>query len=496
MRFLRQSLTGLFLVSLTLGLLVYAGALVNDAVQVRLSDTPRVPQARERVFAVNVITAGATTETPVLEAFGQVQSRRTLELRSATTGRLVSLAPGFEEGGHVTAGQLLAQIDPADAEAALERVRSDLLDAEAETREAVRAVTLQQDTLAAAEEQAALYEKAFQRQLGLEARGVGTAATVEAAELSASNARASVLNQRQSLAQAEARVDQAKTLTARSQLAVEEAQRRLDDTAIRAGFDGMLSDVSVVEGRLVSANEQLGMLIDPDALEVAFRVSTQGYARLLDDAGTLRPAPVTVTLDVYGTDLVATGALSRDSASVGEGQTGRQIFARLDAAPGFKPGDFITVSVQEAPVENVVRLPATAVDANGSVLVLAEDERLEAMQVTLVRRQGDDVLVRADALPGRDVVAERTPLLGAGIKVRTLTPAGDTSAEQVAQAAPPAPTGPDMLELTDARRAKLVAFVEDNNRMPPEAKQRILAQLAQTTVPAQVVQRLEDRIGG
>lgn len=494
MRFLRQSLTGLFLASVTLGLLVYAGALVRDAVQVRMADAPRVTQSRERVFAVNVIAADPRTETPLLQAFGQVQSRRTLELRAAVAGRLIDLDPAFEDGGRVTAGQLLARVDPADANAVLEAVRSDLTDTQAETREAARAVTLQRDTLAAAQEQAALYERAFQRQIDLQTRGVGTAAAVETAELSASNARAAVLNQRQALAQAEARVDQAATLVARAGLAVEEAQRRINETAIRAGFDGMLNAVSVVEGRRVSVNEQLAELIDPDALEVAFRVSTQGYARLLDPSGTLRPAPVIVTLDIYGTDLVATGTLSRDSASVTAGTTGRQIFARLDAAPGFKPGDFVTVSVREPPVDNVVRLPATALDASGAVLVMGGDERLETLQVTLIRRQGDDVLVRGDGLAGREVVAERTPLLGAGIKVRALRPAGE--AEELAQAATPDADMPDMLELTDDRRARLVALVEDNTRLPAEAKQRILAQLAQPSVPARVVQRLESRIGG
>ncbi len=57
MRFLRHSLVGLFLVSLTLGLVVYAGVLVVGAVQERLADEPHMPPARERVFAVNVVTA-------------------------------------------------------------------------------------------------------------------------------------------------------------------------------------------------------------------------------------------------------------------------------------------------------------------------------------------------------------------------------------------------------------------------------------------------------
>jgi multidrug efflux pump subunit AcrA (membrane-fusion protein) len=485
MRFLRRSLTGLFLLSLTLGLLAYAGVQVRDAVQDRMAQEPRSFPQRERVFAVNVVPAQFDTVTPVLTAFGQIESVRTLELRSAAGGRVIDIAPEFVEGGNVTEGQVLVRIDPTDAEAVLQRVQSDILDAEAEQREAERALVLAQDELVAAEEQATLRERAFQRQRDLEERGVGTAAAVEVAELAAAQARQAVLSRRQAVAQAEARIDQATTRLSRAVIAEAEAQRRLDDTVITADFSGTLADVSVVQGRLVSSNEQLARLIDADALEVAFRVSTQQFARLLDENSQLSKSDVTVVLDVFGTNLTASGTISRAGAAVGDGQTGRLLFATLDSAPGFRPGDFVTVQIEEPALDNVARLPASALNAANEVLVIAEEDRLDVVQVNLLRRQGDDVLVRARDLQGREVVAERTPLLGAGIKVRPLRDAGQA-----------VPEAPEMVELTEERRARLVAFVQSNTRMPEEARQRVLQQLSQGTVPAQVVERIESRMGG
>ena len=485
MRFLRRSLTGLFLLSVTLGLLAYAGVQVRDAVQDRMAQEPRSFPQRERVFAVNVVTAEFETVTPVLTAFGQIESVRTLELRAAAGGRVIEIAPEFVEGGTVDAGQVLVRIDPTDAESVLQRVQSDILDAEAEQREAERAIVLAQDELAAAQEQADLRERAFQRQRDLQERGVGTAAAVEVAELAAAQSRQSVLSRRQAVAQAEARIDQATTRLSRATIAEAEAQRRLDDTIVTADFSGTLSDVSVVQGRLVSSNEQLARLIDGDALEVAFRVSTQQFARLLDEAGNLSQSDVTVVLDVFGTNLNAKGTLNRAGAAVGDGQTGRLLFATLDSAPGFRPGDFVTVQIDEPPLDQVARLPASALNAANEVLVLADEDRLEVIPVNLLRRQGDDVLVRARGLQGRDVVAERTPLLGAGIKVRPLRDAGQAVPEE-----------PDMVELTEERRARLTAFVQANTRMPEEARQRILQQLSQSAVPAQVVERIESRMGG
>ncbi len=486
MRFLRQSLMGVLLASVTLALIIFAGQIIMGAVQTRLADEPPAPQQRERIFAVNVVPATYETIAPDLQAFGQVQSRRTLELRAATGGRIVWLSESFVEGGVVRAGDELIHIDPADASAARERIASDLLDAEAETRDAERSLLLARDELGAAEDQADLRARALARQEDLARRGVGTAASVEEAELSAAAARQSVLARRIAEAQAEGRVDQAATRLARARIALEEADRDVSDTKVMAGFDGTLSEVTLVEGRLVSANEKLAQLVDPSSLEVAFRVSTAQYANLLDENGNLMPAPVTATLDAASNSLVATGLISRDAAVAGEGQSGRLIFARLYSAPGFKPEDFVTVSVQEPPLDNVARLPASAMDANQTVLVLGPEDRLELQQVQLLRRQGDDILVRGPGLEGREVVAGRTPLLGEGIRVRPLR-AEDADA-------PPAP--PAMLELSEERRAKMIAFVEGNKRMPAEAKARVLSQLAETQVPAQLVERLESRMGG
>lgn len=484
MRFLTRSLLGLFLLATTLGLLAYAGSLVADAVQERMARDTAAPRGREREFAVNLVRAEASVIAPVLTVFGEVGSRRRLEIRAAVGGQLVELSEEFVEGGMVAAGQVLLRIDPANAEAARDSAEADLADAEAEGRDAARAQVIARDTLAAAEEQAGLRAKALERQNTLMQRGVGSAAVQEEAELALSSARQSVLSARNALAVAEARIDSAATALVRARLARDEAERDLADTVIRAPFDGQLSGVSLVQGRLVSANEALAELIDPAALDVSFRVSTPQYANLLDGEGRLQALPVTVALESFGTALTAAGVISRDGAVVSEGQTGRVILATLGAAHGLKPGDFVTVRVQERPLEGLIRLPATALSAGATVLALTASSRLEELPAPLVRRQGDEVLVRSPALEGREVVAERTPLLGAGILVRPMRPEGE--------AAPEAST----IQLTPERRAKLVEAVQGNTRMPEEVRTRLLGQLQQDEVPVQVVERLESRMGG
>ncbi len=497
MLFLRRALVGLLLTSAALGLLAAAGATFLAAVQERMArEAPERP-ARERVMAVNTVAVEASTVTPVMTVFGEVQSRRRLELRASAPGRVSELSPRFEDGAEVDAGELLARIDPTDAEAALDVARTDLAEAQAELRDAERSLDLARDELAAARRQAELRAAALARQEDLVDRGVGTAAAVEEAALAESAASQAVLTRRIAEANAESRVDQARNAVSRARIALADAERDLADTEIRAAFAGTLADVALSEGGLVTANEQIATLVDPRALEVVFRVSTAQYARLLDPGGTIVAAPVEVTLDVLGLDLAATGEITRVGVDVGDMQSGRRLYARLETHRGFRPGDFVSVHVEEPALEGVARLPATAVDAAGLVLAIDAEDRLEAVSAPVLRRQGDTVLVPAEGLAGRRVVAERTPLLGPGIKVRDLT--AERAEEGMAEAAPgdtsqTAATG--RIALTPERRAALVAAVEASEGMPEEARARILAQLSQETVPARTVARIEARMGG
>ena len=477
-------MSGLFLAALTLALLALAVGVVLGALRERMADGGPAMPAAERVVSANVLRVEAGRIVPLLTAYGEVRSVRTLELRAPQGGRVVELASGFADGGFVTAGEVLLRLDPAEATAAQGLAAAALAEAEAAQREAGRALALARDDLTQSQAQLALRAQAVQRQRDIAARGAGSAAAVETAELAQAQAEQALLSSRSALAQAEAAVDQTAIAVDRARITLTEADRALAETVIRAAFDGRLNAVApVVEGGQVNANEVLGQIIDPTALEVTFRLSTAQYARLIDGAGALIEAPVTARLDVAGAALVAEGRVVRAGASGAEAGGGRVVYATLDAAPGLRPGDFVTVTVAEPALEGVADLPATALDAAGRVLALTAEERLEDVAVEVLRRQGDRVIVAPGALVGREVVAERSPLIGAGIKVRPVRPGVEEAALE-------------MLELTEDRRAALIAAVEGNARMPDEAKARVIEQLRQDRVPADVVARIEARAGG
>lgn len=487
MRFFGRSLVGLFLLAMTLGFLGLAANALRAAVEARGARGGGGPAATERVFSANLVMAVPVTAAPVMTVFGQVRAQRTLELRSPRAGTVIYLSPELVEGGAVRAGEVLLRLDPADATAARDLARTDMAEADAEAREADAALLLARDDLAAARAQADLRRQALTRQEDIRTRGIGSDAAVEAAALALSAADQAVLSRRQALATAGARVDRAATGRDRMRINLAEAERALTDTALVAAFDGVLGDVSVVRGGILSANERVADLIDPAALEVSALVSTTQYARMVGPDGAILPLQVTVTLDVAGVPITGTGRLIRAAAAVGEGQAGRRVFAALDAAGGFRPGDFVTLAIAEPPLPDAVVLPASALGSDGMVLALGPEDRLQVLPVTLLRRTGDTVVLAAEGVAEREVVRERQPLLGAGIKVRPVRPGAPAAAQAAV---------PDMVDLTPERRAELVALVEANARMPAEAKARVLAQLAGGRVPAQTIARIEARGGG
>ena len=485
MRFLRKSLMGLFLVGTTLAIFAFAFVMVRSAIENKDDGQRRGGGQRERTFAVNVVPFEAGKQIPVLKVFGEIQSQRSLDLRAAVSGAVIDLHPNFQNGGQVQEGDILLQIDPSNAETGLALVQADMADAQADMREATRALDLASDEVSAAKEQAALRLKALKRQNDLVERGVGTEASVETAEFAASSAKQAILSRRQSFQATEARLDQTKARLIRVKISLAEAERNLRDTVLRATFSGSLANVTVVKGGTVTNNERIGQLVDPLALEVAFRVSTSQHQRLLNDDGVLRNSKISATLDVLGAEMKTEGALTREAAVVGEGLTGRLLFASLANVKGLRPGDFVTVDITEPALSWVAKLPASALSGSNKVLVVGDDERLKETEVTLIRRQGDDVLVRSRELQDAKVVAERSPVLGTGIKVRVL------SAEEGQE-----PEAPSMVALDPERRAKLIAFVEGNKYIPKDAKNRILDQLKKPEVPNEMVERLESRMGG
>ncbi|UCH75375.1 MAG: HlyD family efflux transporter periplasmic adaptor subunit [Rhodospirillales bacterium] len=488
MRFLFRGIAGIVLLAVTIGLI---GIGVWRLVAAGDAGDSRRRGAEERSFVVHAATLERTTVRPKIVAYGEIRSWRSLELRAAAGGRLVDIAPDFRDGAAVKAGDLLFLIDPAEAAARLADAGAALADAEAEKAEADEAVGVAELEHAAALRQRDLRRQALQRQRQLLGKGFATDASVEEAELALASAEQSVLRLAQARIVARKRVERSAFAVTRAAIAVDDASRSVEETRVEAPFPGLLSEVDAVLGRRVTANEKLGILIDPSALEAVFRLSNAQFARLIDADGTLRPTRVTVALELGDLAVSVPGSVDRAAAVVGEGQSGRLVYAKLETGPTtiLRPGDFITVTIEEAELSDVAILPASAVTADGRLLLIDAESRITETTVTILRRQGDSLIV-ADAPSGARYVTHRTPQLGPGILVRPAAPDGSAAPEIAVE------NDDERMAISEMRRQALIAFVRDDPSLPQDRKARLLQLLSQPEVPKRLIERLEARMAG
>jgi hypothetical protein len=490
MRFIGRSLFGLFLIALTFGLLATSVGLVYTSFQERSAKQGNKRPQKERVFSAHVMEAKASKIQPEIDAFGEIQSKRALDIRIPVGGTIVYLSPNFVEGGKVTKDEILVTTDATDFEDKVTLAKADLDEAKDSEIEAKNALSLAFDDLAAAVKQSDLRNQALKRKEGLTDRGVVTEASLESAALSAASAEQAVLSKRKAILQAQSRLSQNKGTVVRRKLAFANAERKLQNTEVKAEFDGTLSNVSLVSGGIVNNNERVGLLVDPSSLEVKFRISATQFNRLIDTSGNLQAIPTFVKLDVFGTEISASGFVERSSATVGTGLTGRLLFSNLSDGnvSSFRSGDFVAVTLKEPTLNNVLELPSNALSGGNRILTLTDEDRLQEIEVSVLRRNKNNVIIDATNIVGKEIVTNRTALLGAGIKIKPIRP-GDPKVnnDKVPE--------PEKITIDNERRQKMISFIEGNGKIPKTAKKKIIKALNQKEVPLKLINKLESRMG-
>ncbi len=418
MRFIARTLWGGLIIAACAGVLWMGWSGLSGARESAGEGRP-TRAAPERIYTVRDVTLEPVTATPVMTVFGEIEAWRVLELRAAAAGRIVDIAPDLREGVRTRAGETLIRIDPADLRAREADTLTVLADARSQQTQADQSLALARADLEAAIGQLKLRSSALQRQQELVSRGVAAVNSLETAQLSASTAEQAVVSRRSAYVAAKQRVAQAASGIQRAQLSVQTARRDSADTAVVAPFAGVLTEVNASLGSLVSPNERLARLIDMNSLEAAFRVSDAQYARLLNPQGGLAPLTAVVSLKLGERSVDARATLDRPAAVVGS-EGGRTVYARIEANGDtpMRPGDFVTVTVTEAALEQVAVIPARAATEDGRIFIIGDEGRLTEHRATILRRQSDTLIV-SNVPFGARIVTERRPQLGEGIRVQS-----------------------------------------------------------------------------
>ncbi len=376
------------------------GAIV--IVVILASNRPEPPE-REPVMTamlVDVIEAAESQGSFNVRAQGIVRPQTQTSVSAEVGGRLVEVSEAFVAGGFFKAGDVLAQIDPSDYEAALLQAQAELAAAEA---------TLADET--ARSEQA---KRDWVRMHGTDR---------EPNDL--------VLRLPQ-VARAKASVDAATASVLR-------AERNLDRTQIRLPYDGMVRARNVDLGQFVGAGTVLGVAFAIDVAEVRLPLSNQDRAFLnlprAGDVGAQGPE-VRLTANVDGQMAQWMGRVVRTEGVIDENTRlsyavvaiedpyQRRDGADVEQTPQaiLSMGTFVEGTIEGRTATGLIQLPRAALRTGDRVFVANDQDELEIRDVEVVRATTDEVYVRNSLYPGDRVITTgiTAPIPGSKLRIRRM----------------------------------------------------------------------------
>lgn len=350
---------------------------------------------------VQALGNGGGAAASVLDASGYVTARRMATVSAKITGRVREVL--IEEGQRVEAGQVMATLDPIDADA--------------------------QRSLSAAQLGAARSQIA------------GVQARLKEAEANAARLGSLVRQQLVSKSQYDQAVAQrdalrAELLTAQRNARVAADGLRIadigvDNTVVRAPFAGVVTAKAAQPGEIVSplsagggfTRTGIGTIVDMDSLEIEVEVGEAFIGRVQPKM------PVEATLNAYP-DWKIPAEVIAIVPTADRGKATVKVRVALKAKDArIVPDMGVNVSFLEAPrpaqaaAPRGVRVPAGAIarrDGGDVAFVVAgeQDDRVEQRAVKLGRTLGDGREVLAGLRAGEEVVLDPPAGLQDGGRIR------------------------------------------------------------------------------
>lgn len=358
---------------------------------------PRAIEVETTVVAAP--SAPGSTGGSVLDASGYVVARRMATVSAKITGRVREVR--IEEGQHVQADEILATLDPIDADA-----RRDL--------------------------SAAQLEAARSQVAGVQAQLTEAAANAERLQALVGQQLVSKAQYEQAVAQRDAL--RAQLATARRNASVADEQLRIstigvDDTLVRAPFAGVVIAKAAQPGEIVSplsagggfTRTGIGTIVDMDSLEVEVDVGESYIGRVSPGM------PVETTLNAYP-DWKIPGSVIAIVPTADRGKATVKVRIALDAKDArIVPDMGATVSFleQARPAENAdaprrSRVPATVLaERDGAQVVFVVDgDVVRQRTVEPGQRIGGNVEIASGVTPGEVLVVDAPDALADGSRVR------------------------------------------------------------------------------
>lgn len=419
----------------------------------RRPDVPRREMDGDRSPLVETVEVTRFEGALPLEVEGVAVPYRMVRLSAEVDGRITEKGPDTRAGSYVQQGQFLLQIDPAEYDLAVRRLKAQVRQAEQDLRAVEIDIANTGSLIDLARQELELRRAELARREEVYDKEVITDSELDEArrlELVARNALQTLEN-----ALATARQRKATLQAARERVDVELQRAELDRrrTRIVSPLTGTIMSDLVEENDFVRKGDQLVVLNDTSRVEIKCTLRMDQLYWLWLQAGIGRPGepmpseaifelpstPVEVVYRLHGDDFIWKGVLSRyEGQGIDEKTRTVPCRVRIDAPtrvemsrsgdasrsevvpPTLFSGMYVKVRVPVTPPVALLTVPAAAVRPGNRVWLVRDGKlRIETVELVQAGRE-TDILRRppGDRLRAGDrVVVSPLPHAAAGMPV-------------------------------------------------------------------------------
>jgi multidrug efflux pump subunit AcrA (membrane-fusion protein) len=373
--------------------------------------------------AVEVTTAPAVSRNlpRFIEATGSLAADVQTDVAPTVGGRVVSV--NVDLGSFVQQGQVLVQLDPADARLRLEQSRASLQQAESGVQQAEARLGLTPgqkfDPVRVAEVRAAktaydLAEKQLQRFEKLIESGDVSRSAFDQQKAQRDQLREQYQAALTQANQSYAAVQIARAAANAARVSVSQAEKGLRDVTVYAPISGYVSDRPADVGEYVSTSSKVATVVRTNPMRVRIDIPEQAISNV-------RPGQsVSVSVSDYP-DRAFAGRVARVSPNVSAQSRTLTVEAEVENGENLlKPGQFATVRVLLPQTDPAILVPARAVrtDNGTSRVYVIKDGVAHERLVATGQAEGDLIEVKGNVAADDAVATSNVEQLADGMPVR------------------------------------------------------------------------------